>query len=83
MDRRVRTTKRDRHGKIVALCNAGQPWSPRKTSDVIRDITSSKKSYYVKEAERPTYVRVVKGGLLQTTADESSQNNLNNLPTAT
>ncbi|MBK7580181.1 MAG: DUF3892 domain-containing protein [Myxococcales bacterium] len=80
MDRRVTTTKRDRNGKIVALCHAGQPWSPRKATDVIRDINSSKKSYYVKEAERRTYVRV-SAGSLQTTTDEASENNLNNLPT--
>lgn len=80
MDRRVKTTKRDRSGKIVALCNAGQPWSPRKTVDVIKDINGSKKSYYVKEGERPTYVRVVAGGVLQTTLDETSENNLEKLP---
>ncbi len=79
MDRRVKTTKRDRSGKIVALCNAGQPWSPRKTVDVIKDINGSKKSYYVKEGERPTYVRVV-AGVLQTTPDEASENNLDKLP---
>lgn len=79
MDRRVTTTKRDRSGAIVALCNPGQSWSPRKLRDVIKDITSARNSYYVKEAERPTYVRVVSGALT-TTNDVASANHLNNLP---
>ena len=80
MDRRVRTTKRDRNGNIIALCNAGQAWSPRKTADVIKDIAAAKTSYYVMESERRAYVRVVSGKLLQTTTDEKSENNLDNLP---
>jgi len=81
MDRRIKTTKRDRSGRIVALCNAGQPWSPRAVGDVVNDIKSSKKSYYVKEADRPTYVRVISRGVLQTTPDQTSKNHLDNLPT--
>lgn len=80
MDRRVRATKRDRNGNIIALCNPGQPWSPRRTADVIRDISANKTSYYVKESERRKYVRVVSGTSLRTTADEASENHLNNLP---
>lgn len=82
MDRRVKATKRDRNGNIVALCNAGEAWSPRKTTDVIKDINTNKTSYYVKQAERKKYVRVVGGKSLQTTSEEENENNLNNLPTA-
>ncbi|MFO0566817.1 MAG: hypothetical protein U0263_14200 [Polyangiaceae bacterium] len=81
MDRRIRLTKKDRKGNIVALCNPGQPWSPRRTADVIRDIQTNKVSYYVRESERPKYVRVVSGALVST-AETSDLNNLHNLPSA-
>lgn len=82
MDRRVRMTKKDRNGNIVALCNPGQKWSPRRTADVIKDINGNKSSYYVMESERRKYVRVVSGKALQTTTDDTNANNLNNLPSA-
>jgi hypothetical protein len=75
-------TKKDRDGNIVALCNPGQAWSPRKTADIVKDIIAARTSYYVMESERRAYVRVVSGRALETTADEASENNLNNLPTA-
>jgi hypothetical protein len=80
MDRRVRATKKDRDGNIIALCNPGEKWSPRRVADVIRDIQSNKKSYYVEEVPRRRYLRIVSGGSLQTTADETSNNSLEKLP---
>ena len=80
MDRRVRATKKDRNGKIIALCNAGEKWSPRRSADIVKDIQMNKKSYYVEEAPRRKYVRVVSGGLLQTTSDETNSNSLDRLP---
>ena len=80
MDRRVRATKRDRAGNIIALCNPGQTWSPRRTADVIQDINSWRRSYYVQELTQRRYVRVVDRGTLQTTDDTTSKNNLDNLP---
>jgi hypothetical protein len=82
MDRRVKMTKRDRDGNIIALCNPGEPWSPRKTADIVKDIRAAKTSYYVMESGKRAYVRLIPGSALETTADESSKNNLNNLPTA-
>lgn len=79
MDRRIKKTLRDREGNIVALCNPGEAWSPRRKADVIKDIVSSKKSYYVQELDRRSYVRVVSGNL-QTTADATSKNSLDMLP---
>lgn len=79
MDRRIKATKKSRDGKIVALCNPGQSWSPRKTTEVIGDISSNKRSYYVQEADRRIYVRVVDGAL-RTTADKTSGNHLDALP---
>ena len=80
MDRRVMATKRDRSGNIVALCNPGQSWSPRRKADVIKDINSSKKSYYVQELTQRRYVRVVGPDALMTTDDATSKNSLDNLP---
>jgi hypothetical protein len=63
MDRRVNSTKKDRNGKIVAVCNPGQTWSPRSTKDVARDINSGRSSYYVVENARRSYLRTVSGNL--------------------
>lgn len=63
MDRRVRSTKKDANGKITALCNPGQDWSPRSTRDVSRDISAGRKSYYVVEHQRRSYLRDVSGEL--------------------
>ncbi len=81
MDRRIKSTKRDKSGNIIALCNPTEAWSPRKLVDVVQDINGSKRSYYVKESERRSYVRVV-GGVLQTTSDKNSGNSLEKLPSS-
>jgi len=83
MDRRVTKTRKDSDGDITALCNPGMSWSPRKKSDAISDIENGVHTYYVKEAGYRTDVRVVQRGTkkhLQTTADSTSANNLDNLP---
>lgn len=82
MDRKVTATKKDRNGNIIALCNKGQSWSPRRKADVIKDILNNKTSYYVHEADRRAYVRIVSGNALQTTPDATSNNNLDKLPEA-
>lgn len=80
MDRRVRSTKKDRSGKIIALCNPGQKWSPRSTQQVARDINAGKKSYYVQEQERRTYLRSVAGGVAAG-PDATGAEKLSQLPT--
>lgn len=82
MDRRVTSTKKDRKGNIVALCNAGQRWSPRRTQDVLQDIRAGRKSYYVQELRERVYVRALAGDKLQTTSDATSRNNLDKLPSS-
>ncbi|HET9953584.1 MAG TPA: hypothetical protein VFQ61_03725 [Polyangiaceae bacterium] len=79
MDRRVKAVKKDRTGNIVALCNAGENWSPRRKKDVIRDIDRNRSSYYVEEIGRRAYLRVV-NGCLQTSTAEDNQNRLDRLP---
>jgi hypothetical protein len=76
MDRRVKSTKRDEGGNIIALCHPNASWSPRRLADVLRDISGGKRSYYVEELERRRYVRVVDGAKL----DETSRKRLDMLP---
>lgn len=78
----MRTVKRDRRGNIVALCNAGAAWSPRRKSDVVRDILENKKSYYVQERDRRAYLRVVDGENLRTARDTEAANGLDSLADA-
>lgn len=80
MDRRVKSTKKDRSGNITALCCPGASWSPRRTKDVLRDISSGRKSYYVQERARRSYVRSV-SGVLQASPDPADLNHLARLPT--
>jgi hypothetical protein len=81
MDRKVTSVKKDKSGNIVALCNPGQSWSPRRTKDVLKDIRAGRKSYYVEEVPRRAYVRVISGGTLQSTPT-AGKNSLTSLPTA-
>lgn len=81
MDRRIKATKKDGHGNVVALCNPDESWSPVNKDTVMRDIKSARRSYYVQELPQKVYVRVTSENTLQTTADKASKNNLNNLPT--
>jgi hypothetical protein len=79
MDRRITAIKKDRSGNIVALCNPGESWSPRRAADVAKDIGTSERSYYVQVSGRRIYVKLISGGL-QTTKDVASAHNLGNLP---
>jgi hypothetical protein len=80
MDRRIKAVKKDRNGNVVAFCNPDESWSPRRTTDVARDISKNQRSYYVQEQGRRVYVRVLAGGRLQTTKDAESGNHLSKLP---
>ena len=81
MDRKVKAIKKDRHGNIIALCNAGESWSPRGMADVIKDIQTNKKSYYVEQMARRSYLRVAAQGRLQTASDDANTSGLDKLPT--
>lgn len=82
MDRKVTAVKKDRNGNIVALCNPGQSWSPRSKKDVLSDIRSGRKSYYVEQVPRRAYLRVFSGGALQSKAGADTRNSIDQLPTA-
>jgi hypothetical protein len=82
-DRTV-TRARQSKGKVVALCNPGQSWSPRSTPDVIADIRTGSFRYFAADAAGHTSrIRVVRGShgaYLRTQADATAQNNLDDLP---
>ena len=80
MDRRIKATRKDKNGNIVALCNPGESWSPRSVKEVFDEIKNAKRSYYVQELPKRSYLHAVSGGALKTTDDHSSSNHLDNLP---
>lgn len=83
-DRSVRKTKKDNDGDILALCDDGASWSPRSKKDAINDIESGLHTYYVPWKTGRTEIRVVndkvKGKYLRTDQDQTSKNNLDDLP---
>jgi hypothetical protein len=83
MDRAVYKTGKASDGDITSLCNAGTPWSPRLKRDAIADIESGVHTYYVPWQSGRTEIRVVNGPTgkyLRTDADNSTRNNLLDLP---
>lgn len=82
-DRAVRRTGKDQDGDITALCEAGEHWSPRSKSDAIRDIETGVHTYYVPWKSGRTEIKVVNGSsgkYLRTDRDNTSKNNLDDLP---
>ncbi len=83
-ERRVTQTGKDDDGDITKLCNPGSLWSPRYKDDAIKDIDNKVCEYFVQTGMNKTYVHVVndstKGKYLRTTADATSDDNLDNLP---
>ena len=82
--RYVRQTGKDKDGDITRLCNSGQFWAPRSKADAIQDIESGTHEYWVNWANYPeTKIRVVtgaRGKYLRTDRDQTSKNNLDDLP---
>lgn len=82
-DRAVRETCKGRDGDILGLCDSGSFWSPRKKADVIRDIEMGLHTYHVPWTSGRTEIRVVNGPsgkYLRTDRDNTSRNNLDDLP---
>ena len=82
-ERAVRKTGKDRDGDITKLCDPGAPWSPRDKADVIRDIESRTHTYYVPWVTGRTDIQVARGAhgkYLRTDRDNTSRNNLDELP---
>lgn len=84
-DRAVRQTGKDRLGNITSLADAGQSWSPRSSADCIRDIETGANTYHVPWRSGRTEIRVVTEGstkYLRTDRDNTTKNNLDDLPDA-
>jgi hypothetical protein len=83
-DRQVRKTRKDRDGDILALCADGAGWSPRDKEGAINDIEASLHTYFVLwPGGLRTEIRVVNGPsgkYLRTDRDDTSRNNLDDLP---
>ena len=83
-ERAVDSTRKDADGDILALCRTGQAWSPRAKADAIADIETGAHKYYVAWTPGPsTWIRVVNGPTgkyLRTDKDDTSKNNLDDLP---
>lgn len=83
-DRAVYKTQKDKDGDILALCNDGATWSPRKKADAINDIETGAHKYFVPWADgQSTWIEVVNGPTgkyLRTDKDSTTKNNLDDLP---
>ena len=83
-DRQVTASGKDKDGDITKLCKAGEAWSSRPKADAIRDIENGLHTYFVQQAGTTRVnVNVVNGTTgkyLRSTADKSSNNNMDNLP---
>jgi len=83
-NRRVTASGKDEDGDITALCNSGELWSPRQKSGAISDIEAGSYRYYVRDTQgNETDVKVgnrAGAKYLYTVPDNSSANNLDNLP---
>lgn len=82
-DRAIYKSGKDRDGDITKLCSEGEYWSPRSKADAIHDIESGVHTYYVPWKSGRTEIRVVNGPTgkyLRTDRDQTSKNNLDDLP---
>jgi len=81
--RQVTKSRKDSDGDITALCNSSESWSPRLKSGAISDIESGAHTYYVLVDGARVDIEVVPGSsgkYLRTRRDQTSRNNLDNLP---
>ncbi len=82
-DRPVTHTRKDRYGNITGLGKPGEYWSVRASADCIGDIETGAHRYYVPWTSGSTWIKVVNGTggeYLRTDRDNTSRNNLHDLP---
>lgn len=83
MGRAVTRTGKNATGDIIRLCNPHASWSPVSKETAIRDIETGRHNYYVPWKTGHTEIRVVQGRngkYLRTDRDNTSRNNLDDLP---
>jgi hypothetical protein len=84
--RRVTQVARDRHGRIVALGNPAEPWSPVDSREAIAQIVGGTYRYATGDPATPRFVYVAVGSArsyLRSGPDAEEENNLDNLPDLT
>jgi hypothetical protein len=78
------TSVRKRSGTITHLCNDGQSWSPVAVSPAIQEIQARTVKYIARRGDSAALIKVVNDGrggfYLRTQADQTSADNLDNLP---
>lgn len=82
-DREVTCSGKDSDGDITSIGNPGKDWSPRYKAGAINDIESGAHTYHIGSASSRVEIRVVNGPsgkYLRAGPDDSSSNNLDNLP---
>jgi hypothetical protein len=84
IERKVTNTRKGEKGKIIALCNPVEWWSPRSAIEVINDIEESYYTYYVLVDGQKVLIKVMNGSVekyLRTDPNKTTKNNLEDLPT--
>ena len=77
--REVTATRKEK-GTITHLCNRSASWSPVSVGQAIDEIESGTVRYFVRNGDQITGVRVVGGNYLRTLPDDTSDDNLDELP---
>lgn len=82
-DRQVTHSRKDRDGDIIALCRPVADWSPRHKANAIQDLDTKLHTYHVIANGRRVEIQVVQGATgpyLRTDPDQTTDNNLDDLP---
>ena len=83
IERKVTNTRKDEKGRVIAICNPVEWWSPRSLAEVINDIEESFYRYYVVVGGQRVIIKVANGSAekyLRTDTDKTAKNYLGDLP---
>lgn len=83
IERKVTNTRKDEKGRVIAICNPVEWWSPRSLAEVINDIEESFYKYYVIVGGQRVIIKVANGSAekyLRTDPDKTAKNYLGDLP---
>jgi hypothetical protein len=84
IERKVTHSRKDRNGKVIALGNPAEYWSPRPNNAIIQDIQNEIFSYYIQDPDgNRSFIQVVEGPLgkiLQIASNGSAESDLEHLP---
>ena len=83
IERQVTQSKKDSSGDITAICNPAEWWSPKTSSEAIKEIEEKLYGYYVMVDNQKVKIVVVDGvtgKYLRTDSDKTTINNLDELP---